>query len=190
MVTMQAVTDEQLIEWVAGGDKSCLGTLFERHHAGLYRYCLQLTRDRQLSEDLVQDAFIKVLKAARGYRGEGSFKAWLYRITRHLALDRLRADKRRGGPQRGAAVDPEPEESRGPARAADAGERVSLLGQALAGLPAAAREVIWLGRFEFSGYEELAAALGCTPGAARVRMHRAMKQLQTLYAAAGGTIDD
>lgn len=187
---MQAVTDEQLIEWVAGGDKSCLGTLFERHHAGLYRYCLQLSRDRQLSEDLVQDAFIKVLKAARDYRGEGSFKAWLYQIARHLAFDRLRADKRRNNQGYAAQVEPELEEAREPSRAADAGERVSLLGQALAGLPAAAREVIWLGRFEFSGYEELAAALGCSPGAARVRMHRAMKQLQALYAAAGGAIDD
>ncbi len=187
---MQAVTDEQLIEWVARGDKSCLGTLFERHHAGLYRYCLQLTRDRQRSEDLVQDAFIKVLKAARGYRGEGSFKAWLYRIARHLAFDRLRADKRRGDQGLEADVDREPEEAREPARAAVASERVSLLQQALTGLPAAAREVIWLGRFEFSGYEELAAALGCSAGAARVRMHRAMKQLHALYAAAGGATDD
>ena len=51
---MQAVSDEQLIQWVADGDASCLGTLFERHHRGVYQYCLQLTRSPAVSEDLVQ----------------------------------------------------------------------------------------------------------------------------------------
>lgn len=175
---MQAVTDEQLIRWVAQGDRSCLGTLFERHHAGLYRYCLQLTRNGQTSEDLVQDVFIKVLKSCRGYRGDGSFKAWLYHIARNLAFDRLRAARRRDA-RRPAAQD-EIEESRGPERTTVAVEKVALLERALACLPEAAREVIWLGRFEFPSYRELAGALGCTPGAARVRMHRAMKELMAI----------
>lgn len=40
---MQAVLDEQLIECVAKGDAYCLGTLFERHNQGVYRFCLQMT---------------------------------------------------------------------------------------------------------------------------------------------------
>ena len=50
---MQAVSDEQLIQWVADGDASCLGTLFERHHKGLYNYALQLTRNGGRSWDNV-----------------------------------------------------------------------------------------------------------------------------------------
>ncbi len=185
---MQAVSDEQLIRWVAQGDKSCLGTLFERHHAGLYRYCLQLTRNGQTSEDLVQDVFIKVLKSSRGYRGEGSFKSWLYHIARNLAFDRLRAARRRNARQPAAGEGAE--ESREPERTAVAVEKVALLERALRRLPEAAREVIWLGRFEFPSYRELAGALGCTPGAARVRMHRAMKQLEATCAELeGGSID-
>jgi RNA polymerase sigma-70 factor (ECF subfamily) len=52
---------------------------------------------------------------------------------------------------------------------------------ALARLPAAAQEVIWLGRFEFDNYDELGQALACTAGTARVRMHRAMALLNSTY---------
>mgnify|MGYP006211608637 CR=1 FL=1 len=47
---MKAVADEQLIQWVADGDPSCLATLFERHHRGVYRYFLQLLNDRIKAE--------------------------------------------------------------------------------------------------------------------------------------------
>jgi RNA polymerase sigma-70 factor (ECF subfamily) len=58
---------------------------------------------------------------------------------------------------------------------------MQLVSQALAKLPAAAQEVIWLGRFEFDNYEELGQALACNAGAARVRMHRAMALLNSTY---------
>ncbi|MEM9533538.1 MAG: RNA polymerase sigma factor [Pseudomonadota bacterium] len=180
---MQAVSDEQLIQWVADGDRSCLGTLFERHHKGVYQFCLQLTRNPSLSEDLTQDVFMRVMKKARSFRGEGSFKGWLYHVARNLTFDQLRKAKRRGVHM----SEPEPETTEALVehhsaedRAADA-ESVRRLQTALARLPAAAREVIWLGRFEFDGYDDLAQALGCKPGAARVRMHRAMGQLNEIF---------
>src|SRR4029078_7960728 len=92
---MQAVSDEQLIRWVADGDASCLGTLFERHHRGVYQYCLQLTRSPAASEDLVQDVFLKLLQKAGSYRGEGSCKAWIFNIARNVTFDYLRRAERR-----------------------------------------------------------------------------------------------
>ena len=67
-------------------------------------------------------------------------------------------------------------------------ELVGQVAQAVARLPAAAREIIWLGRFEFDSYEELALALGCNPGAARVRMHRAMQLLAAEIGAPAGDL--
>ena len=93
--SMQAVTDEQLIRWVADGDASCLGTLFERHHRAVYQYCLQLTRNATLSEDLVQEVFLKLLRKASSYRCEGSFKAWMFNIARNVAFDQLRKSEMR-----------------------------------------------------------------------------------------------
>jgi len=186
MKSMQAVTDEQLIRWVADGDASCLATLFERHHQGIYRFCLQMTRHRAQSEDLVQDVFMKVLQKAGSYRGDGSFKAWLYNVARNVTLDHLRRNRHALAAFDADAVDAEPVDTRSAEQAASGRQLAGHVAQALARLPEAAREVIWLGRFEFDSYEDLAAALGCKPGAARVRMHRAMQLLASEVGAIEG----
>jgi RNA polymerase sigma factor (sigma-70 family) len=185
---MQAVSDEQLIQWVADGDASCLGTLFERHHRGVYQYCLQLTRSPATSEDLVQDVFLKLLQKASSFRGDGSCKAWIFNIARNFAFDYLRRAERRT-----TSVDDEGDESaallvdhRSTEQVAAAEQNLSLVARALAEIPAAAREVIWLGRFVFEDYDDLARALGCTVSAARVRMHRAMQQLNATFTRMNG----
>jgi RNA polymerase sigma factor (sigma-70 family) len=183
---MQAVSDEQLIQWVADGDASCLGTLFERHHRGIYQYCLQLTRSPAISEDLVQDVFLKLLQKAGSYRGEGSCKAWIFNIARNVTFDYLRRADRR-------VTSDEDEEGavhlvdhRSTEQVAAGEQNLRLVARALAEIPAAAREVIWLGRFVFEDYDELARALGCTASAARVRMHRAMQQLNSTFTRMNG----
>jgi RNA polymerase sigma factor (sigma-70 family) len=188
---MQAVSDEQLIRWVADGDASCLGTLFERHHRALYQYCLQLTRNGPLSEDLVQEVFIKALRKAGSFRGEGSCKAWMFNIARNVTFDHLRRVERQSALDRedGAAAE-RLVDHRSTEQAAAASQNLHLVAQALAEIPAAAREVIWLGRFVFEDYEELARALDCTATAARVRMHRAMQQLNSAFARMNGAAID
>ena len=182
---MQAVSDEQLIRWVADGDASCLGTLFERHHRDIYRFCLQMTRSNALSEDLVQDVFLKVLKRASSFRGDGSCKAWIFNIARNVTFDVLR--QARTTPV--AADDGESDQlidHRSSEQAAAGRQNLQLVERALAEIPAAAREVIWLGRFVFDDYDELARALGCTASAARVRMHRAMEALHSTFTRMNG----
>jgi len=183
---MQAVSDERLIQWVADGDASCLGTLFERHHRGVYQYCLQLTRSPAVSEDLVQDVFLKILQKAGSYRGEGSCKAWIFNIARNVTFDYLRRAERR------VANDEDDENAallvdhRSTEQVAAGEQNLRLVARALAEIPAAAREVIWLGRFVFEDYDDLARALGCTASAARVRMHRAMQQLNSTFTRMNG----
>jgi RNA polymerase sigma-70 factor (ECF subfamily) len=177
---MLAVSDEQLIQWVANGDKSCLGTLFERHHRAVFQYCRQLTRNTAVSEDLAQEVFIKLLKKAPSYRYQGSFKAWMFCIAHNVAFDYLRKTKRHGDfYSEDQVMNEQNIDSHSTERAASSKQQLQLVARALAEIPAAAREVIWLGRFVFDSYEELAAALNCNASAARVRMHRAMQQLNT-----------
>ncbi|HEY5807678.1 MAG TPA: RNA polymerase sigma factor [Povalibacter sp.] len=181
---MQAVTDEQLIQWVADGDASCLGTLFERHHRAVYRYCLQMTRSKAMSEDLVQEVFIRLLKYASTFRAEGSCKAWIFNIARNVAFDHLRKASADAHEPEGESDDTTSEQlvdHRSSEQAAAGYQNLQLVERALAEIPAAAREVIWLGRFVFDDYEELARALGCTAGTARVRMHRAMEALHSTF---------
>jgi RNA polymerase sigma-70 factor (ECF subfamily) len=188
---MQAVSDEQLIEWVARGDASCLGTLFERHHQGVYQFCLRMTRNPGYAEDITQDVFMRVLKKAGGFRNEGTFKGWLFNIARNMTLDYLRKQKRQGStlPVDDFAAS-QLVDSRTAEQVAESAEQVSALERALASLPLHYQEVILLGRFEFKSFKHLAQALGCKTGTARVRMHRAMQQLNVAFAEMNGAIND
>ncbi len=184
---MQAVSDEQLIEWVANGDSSCLGTLFERHHRGVYQFCLQMTRNPESAEDVVQEVFINVLRKAHTFRHDGTFKAWLFNIARNATLGYLRKNKRHA---QMAPLDEHTQsmlvDHQSAEHAAAGAQKINLLQKALSRLPGHFQEVIWLGRFEFATFEELAQALGCKTGTARVRMHRAMQQLNVAYAELNG----
>ena len=184
---MRAVTDEQLIQWVADGDTSCLATLCERHHKAVYQFCLQMTRHSAQSEDLVQDVFLKILKKAGSFRGEGLFKAWMFNIARNMTLDHIRQSKRRGSESIDDEImDEHLTDQRSAEQSAAGTQKMNLVIQALAKLPAAAQQVIWLGRFEFESYDELGQALGCNAGAARVRMHRALALLNSTYTSING----
>ena len=183
---MQAISDEQLIEWVAAGDPSCLGTLFERHHRAVYRYCRQLTGSGTQAEDLVQEVFLKILRKAGSFRRKGSFKAWLFNIARNQALDHLRKIKRRGDTLPAGSEADDPVDERSAEDAASANQWIGNVARALSELPIAVQEVIWLGRFEFDNYDELGQALGCKAATARVRMHRAMQQLNLAYESVNG----
>lgn len=184
---MRAVSDEQLIQWVAHGDASCLGTLFERHHVDVYQYCLQLTRNPDHAEDVVQDVFLKILRAAKSFRNEGTFRGWMFNIARNATFDYLRQNKRHGNPaEPGEYTDSLHVDDISAERSAESDQRMGNLVKALAALPAHCREVIWLGRFVFDSFEELAQALDCKTGTARVRMHRAMKELNLAFTELNG----
>lgn len=184
---MQAVSDEQLIEWVARGDSSCLGTLFERHHRSVYQFCLQMIRNPEHAEDVVQEVFMKILRKAKTYRHEGSYRAWMFNIARNATLDYIRKNKSQPDPMpQDDYADSMLVDHRSAEDTASDMEEVGTLQRALAMLPAQYQEIIWLGRFEFPTFVELGHALGCKTGTARVRMHRAMQQLNLAYTELNG----
>lgn len=176
-------SDTELMREVRGGRTSALATLFERHHARLYRFCLRMTGDRHASEDLVQDVFMRMLKYRKSFKDETAFAPWMFRIARNACVDHLR---RAVHEVRTDTADSEPAGAPdGHARPADENaaedERADLVRRALMSLPVERREVLVLSRYEFKTYEEIANTLGCSEGAVKVRAHRAIKQLRQVY---------
>ncbi len=182
---MKAVstTDNALMARVSAGDLPKLAVLFERHHRALFRYFVSLNRDRDLSEDLVQDVFFRILRYRGTYDPGKAFTAWMYGIARRAGLDRARERRaevigieaiteRRGEPASGV---PGPEE-----RAAKV-QNLGLLARALDLLPADKREILALSRFQEMKYEDIAAALNCEVGAVKVRVYRAVRALEQIY---------
>jgi RNA polymerase sigma-70 factor (ECF subfamily) len=164
-------TDEELVRSAARGNPDALETLFDRYHRDLYRFFRRAVDPADAAEDLVQEVFLRVWKYARAFRPDGSFRGWLYRIARNAAADHLRESSRLA--PSGPAVAPEDI----PAPLASVGD----LSAVLAHLSAADREVLVLARFHGLSGVELAAALECSSGTARVRLHRALARLRALY---------
>jgi RNA polymerase sigma-70 factor (ECF subfamily) len=169
---------------VRGGRTAALATLFERHHARLYGYCLRMTGNRSTAEDVVQEVFMKMLKYKATFKDDSEFVPWMFGIGRNACLAQLRR----------AANDHVPEGNRGeiasdaePAERSDDGES-ELVRRALLRLPAERREVLVLSRYEYKTYDEIAAVLECSVGAVKVRVHRAMKQLREIYLDMAGEV--
>ena len=170
-------TDTELMTRVRDGDVRQLAHLFARHHVRLYNFYLRLTGDRESSEDMTQEVFFRMLKYRHTFRGEGEFTAWMYHMARNVHLDsRRRID---------AVVDGEAEEIATPdPHGHDLMERkegADLVRAALARLPAEKREVILLSRYEGMRYDAIAELLGCSVDAVKVRVHRALNELRTIY---------
>lgn len=163
---------------VRGGRTAALATLFERHHARLYRYCLRMTGNRAAAEDLVQDVFMKMLKYKATFKDDSEFVPWMFGIGRNACLAHLR----RTAADRLTDADVD-----NAARADEAAEDArhdgqdELVRRALQRLPPDRREVLVLSRFEYKTYDEIATVLECSVGAVKVRAHRAMKQLREIY---------
>jgi RNA polymerase sigma-70 factor (ECF subfamily) len=160
---------------VQAGDTPQLAVLFERYHTGLFRYLLQVSRNRALSEDLVQEVFIRVLKYAGSYDPGLSFRVWLYRLARNCYFDSLRkqrADISSDEINEIRSPEPIPEEL------AVQKQDTAFLREALEKMPDEKREILVLSRFHGLRYEEIAQILKCEIGTVKVRVYRALKELR------------
>ena len=172
-------TDLELMIAVQQGEVGKMGPLFERHHARIYNFCHRMTGSQAASEDLVQEAFMRALKYRQTFRGDADFLPWLYRLARNVCNDYFQKNQRfpmavEDLPE-GVSPDPSALDE------AEQKEQICLLRQALLRLPVERREVLILSRFEFRHYDEIAQILGCSVGAVKVRVHRAMNQLRETY---------
>lgn len=168
---------------VSSGHVSKMAVLFERHHRPLFRYFVSMNRNRELSEDLVQDVFFRMLRYRSSYDPKQSFTAWMYQIARNANFDQAQKRKtevigidefndRRAEPASDAP---------GPEAAAVKEQDLALLRRALDRLPAEKRELLVLSRFQNMKYEEIASVLGCEVGTVKVRVFRAMRALEQIY---------
>src|SRR4051812_5879126 len=86
--------DTELIARWKNGDDRAATELVERHSAALARFAVS-SGERNDVDELVQDTFVRAFNSLDGFRGESSFRTWLFTIQRRLLLDRRRAEKRR-----------------------------------------------------------------------------------------------
>jgi len=159
------------------GERQAFDALVGLFGSSLHRFFLHGFRDPGLAEDLYQETWMKVHTARNTHRPGEPVLPWIYGIARHVAADARRryARHRRRVDATQAVVHSLGAEG-GHAQAADAEERTAtaeLLSAAMKDLPEKQREALILLKVEGLSVAEAAKAAGTTPGALKVRAHRA-----------------
>ena len=177
----EPLSDHELMLAVRDGELDALGELFERHHGPLFGFLTKLTGQRTAAEDIAQTVFQRMLKYRHTYRDDGSFTAWMYHLARRCAADHFR--KASSAP---TAIDPQNLNDHAD-NAPNAGDNAAtrdehaLLHVALNRLRHDDREVLLLSRFQELSFAEVATILECSAGAAKVRAHRALRELRDIF---------
>lgn len=96
MVNKQLVSDSILVSQYIQGKEASLEILIKRHQQRLYRFIYSKVQDKDVTEDVFQDTFIKVIRTLKkgNYNEEGKFLPWVMRIAHNLVIDYFRKSKR------------------------------------------------------------------------------------------------
>jgi RNA polymerase sigma-70 factor, ECF subfamily len=170
-------TDAALAAAYRRGDERAATELVRRHAEAIGRFLYASGASAGDVDDLVQETFFRAFRGLERWRAEGSLRNWLFTIGGNLLRDEFRRRKGRTMLSLEDRDVPDHADPHADLAATEAEERVR---QGLARLPRLQREVFLLRAQQGSGYEEIAAALGTTPGAARVHYHQAVKRLKEL----------
>lgn len=161
------------------GDEAAFRALFERHSRAMVAFCHHFVRDAARAEELAQDVFVKLYRAADRYRPTARFKTFLYRIASNHCLNELRRGEyaaRAAEPRPGEGpADPDALASTAPTPEASA-EGAALehaVGALLERLPEKQRAALVLCRLEGMSYEEIADVLQTSVSAVKSLVHRA-----------------
>ncbi|MFZ5831788.1 MAG: RNA polymerase sigma factor [Planctomycetota bacterium] len=171
---MSAPSDEELMLAVTGGDLAAFGQLVCRHQASAWNAAYRFLGNAADAEDVVQEAFLRILDRANRYQPTAGFRTYLYRIVTRLCFDLSRRQRvRRHQSLSDVAADyPSPE------AACMLDQRAAVVRQALDSLPAAQKMAVILRYYEDLGYRDIAAVLKTTVKGAERLLARARVRLE------------
>ena len=188
-----ATTDEALMVQLQAGDRSVFAVLVRRHQTPLYNFALRHLRNPTTAQDVVQDAFLRVVQSANEFKHSARFSTWLYTIARNLCIDHLRRQALRRHPSLDEAGRSDGGEGEGPTlgertvdpRAAADVERVAVGTEiqekvvvAVEALPDDQREVFLLREVSNLPFKEIAEIVGVPENTVKSRMRYALERLQ------------
>jgi RNA polymerase sigma-70 factor (ECF subfamily) len=176
-----ALSDDDVIARVRGGDQPLFEIVMRRYNQRLFRAARAILRDDADAEDAVQQAYLAAYTHLDQFAGTARFSTWLTRIAIREALGKLRSRKRRGevefdgGAEETMMKDP-PDDS--PERHAQRRELGGILEAAVDALPEIYRVVFMMREVEQLSTQETADVLELSEEAVKVRLHRARGMLR------------
>lgn len=177
--------NQQTIRKAIAGDQAAYDCLMKRYRHGIYIMIYQMIKNREETEDLVQETFMKAFHALRNYNEQFAFSTWLYKIAYNSCIDTLRKRKLKTLPidrpvlhEDGESVQEVRDDSTSPEKDLLAAEKRKAIRETIDGLPDIYREVIRLRHQEERSYEEISDKLGLPIGTVKARIFRAREVLK------------
>ncbi len=157
------------------GDRFAQRRLYNQYAQAMYHTVYRLTNDKHLSEDILQDAFIKVFKALGSFRHESTLGAWIKRITVNTAITELRKNKK-------TFSDSEeiPEREQMQRNVTEEKINVEWIDQAIRNLPDKCRMVFTMVAIEGYKHREVATILDISESTSKTQYMRAKKLLTAI----------
>jgi RNA polymerase sigma-70 factor (ECF subfamily) len=181
-----AKRDAQLVQRLKGGDPKALDELFRLHRDAAFGIAFRLVGNREDALDVVQEAFIHVMRGIETFRGQSSLRTWLYRIVTHAGLDyrRWRAVRAMGSLDSEVAIEPAAGGPRQqtPQEDAQANDLTRAIEKALDNVSEKNRAALVLFAIEGMSYKEIADVLGISVGTVMSRIFNARARLKELLA--------
>lgn len=181
-------TDEELMLEFQKGDVRAYEELMKRHRNGVYNFIYRFLGNKETAEEVFQEVFIKIYKAAQKYTPNGKFTTWLYTITRNQCVDTFRRNKIReslsldgnGRDEETKLSDTVPSEDIPPDVLSSAHEIEGVLEMALKKLNDDQREVFLLREKQGFKFEEIAEMTGVSVNTVKSRMRYALEGLRRM----------
>ena len=175
------VSNSELVKKSQLGDKSAFEELVKRHQELVFSLSFKLTGNRELANDVAQEAFIRAWKAIGKFRGDSTFGTWIYRITVNTAWTLRKKAKKHYSlnivdTQEPVIVD----EKKDPELVAINSDLSLVLRKALNQIPLEQRIIVELKKIEGRSHKEIADYLDISVTAAKVRLHRAHQKLRNI----------
>ena len=176
---MKAISDEIRMMEVKNGNLDAMAPLFEKYNINLYNYFLKMTRDKQISENLKQNVFQRILLYRNSYNDAFLFRSWMFQIARNTLNKHYNERKYVDfnvdiENHSGVLID----DSEG---MTEKNEMHSSLKRAMNRLTDDDKEIIELARFQELKYKEISEMTGLSVAAVKVKVHRAIRKLRTYY---------
>jgi RNA polymerase sigma-70 factor (ECF subfamily) len=176
------LADEDLISLVEAADAEAFATLYDRHSRAAFSLAHRMMGERQASEDLAQDAFLKVWRGASSYRAErGSVRTWILSIVHNRGIDQIRsqASRRRAQEKIEASV-PRSQPSEAFAETLRNSQRDQVR-EALNTLPPEQLKILELAYFSGYTHVEISDLLGLPLGTVKGRMRLGLKKIRDYF---------
>ena len=177
----EEVSNSELVKKSQLGDKSAFEELIKRHQDLVFSLSFKLTGNRELANDVAQEAFIRAWKAIEKFRGDSTFGTWIYRITVNTAWTLRKKAKKHYSlniedTQEPVVID----EKKDPELVAINSDLSVVLRKALNQIPLEQRIIVELKNIEGRSHKEIADYLDISVTAAKVRLHRAHQKLRNI----------